>query len=199
MEHPRLQRRHARRPGAVKHSPSLLQQEQTHYHEAAARDHSAAVSSLMSFSAGSSLRRVVEVGLDRRRRAAQTSGDLRDRKPLGLAKVARESNRPVAFVHTVISWRRSIGRHVSSIANVEVVPAADVAGLRTSRDSGCRDRESRRDRVSRTGRRRHVRGRSVAGRGARPPLACRPTRQAQIDELRPAIPRRAPTPLGAGL
>ena len=51
---PGLQRRHARRPGAVKHSQPLLQQEQTHYYEAAARDHSAAVSSLTSFSAGSS-------------------------------------------------------------------------------------------------------------------------------------------------
>jgi len=142
---------------------------------------------------------VVEVGLDRGRRAAQTSGDLRDRKPLGLAKVARQSNRPAAFVHTVISWRRSIGGHVFSTSNVEVVPAADVAGFRTSRDSGCRDRESRREGVFRTARPRHVRGRSVAGREARRPLACRPTRQAQIDELRPAIPRRAPTPLGAGL
>ena len=128
----------------------------------------------------------------------QRSGDLRDRKPLGLAKVARESNRPVAFVHTVISWRRSIGRHVSSIANVDVVAAADVAGFRTYRDSDAGTGSTRRDRVSRTGRPRHIRGRSVAGREARPPpLTRRPTRQAQIDELRPAYHaehRRRPGP-----
>ncbi len=55
MGDPRLQHRHARRPGPVKHSKSLLRQEQTHSPRTAARDHSAAVSSLKSFSAGSSL------------------------------------------------------------------------------------------------------------------------------------------------
>ena len=107
---------------------------------------------------------------------------------------------PVAFVHTVvISWRRSIGRHVSSIANVDVVPAADVAGFRTYRDSDAGTGSTRRDRVSRTGRPRHVRGRSVAGREARRPLTCPPTRQAEADELPPAIPCRASTPLRARL
>ena len=50
---PGLQHRHARRPGAVKHSQPLLRARATHYYEAAARVHSAAVSSLTSFSAAS--------------------------------------------------------------------------------------------------------------------------------------------------
>jgi hypothetical protein len=44
----------------VKHSQPLLQQEQTHYYETAARIHSAAVSSLMSYSSGSSYLAAVE-------------------------------------------------------------------------------------------------------------------------------------------
>ena len=54
MVDPGLQRRHARRPGAVKHSECSFDKS-NHSPRTAARDHSAAVSYLMSFSAGSSL------------------------------------------------------------------------------------------------------------------------------------------------
>ena len=46
-----------------------------------------------------SIRRVAEVRLDRRRRAAEASGDLGDREALGLADVARQGNGAAAIEH----------------------------------------------------------------------------------------------------
>ena len=59
------------------------------------------------------MRRVVEVGLDRRGGAAETAGDLRDRQALRFAEVARQRHRPATLDHTVIRRRRSIGGHAS--------------------------------------------------------------------------------------
>jgi hypothetical protein len=58
-------------------------------------------------------RRVVEVRLDRRGRAAKTPSDLGDRHALRLAEVPRQRHRPAALDDTVIRRRRSTGGHVS--------------------------------------------------------------------------------------
>ena len=55
--------------------------------------------------------RVVEVRLDRRRRAAEPLGDLRDREALDLAVVARQRDRAAALNHPVMSRRIDIGSH----------------------------------------------------------------------------------------
>jgi hypothetical protein len=56
---------------------------------------------------------VVEVRLDRRRRAPEPIGDLRDRQALSFTEVARQRHRPATLDHTVVPRRRSIGGHAS--------------------------------------------------------------------------------------
>jgi hypothetical protein len=58
-----------------------------------------------------SSRRIVEVRLDRRRRATQAVGDLPDRETLELAVMARQGNRPAALNHPIRSRLRHLGRH----------------------------------------------------------------------------------------
>jgi hypothetical protein len=62
-----------------------------------------------------SIRRVVEVGLDRRRRAAETLGDLGDREALSLTEVVRKGDRSAAFYDAVIPRRRQTGRHTVEV------------------------------------------------------------------------------------
>src|SRR2546421_9965351 len=56
-----------------------------------------------------SIRRVVEVSLDRGRRATQARGDLGDRQSLGLAEVARQCDGAAALHNTVVSLRGNVG------------------------------------------------------------------------------------------
>ena len=55
--------------------------------------------------------RVIEVRLDRRRRATQAAGDLRDRQTLDLAEVARQDHRTTALAHPVVGDLGHAGRH----------------------------------------------------------------------------------------
>ena len=61
--------------------------------------------------------RVIEIGLDRRRRSSQTCGDLRDRGPFGLTEVTCQRDRPgpsglKATVWTPLSWPRKVVTNV---------------------------------------------------------------------------------------
>jgi hypothetical protein len=75
-------------------------------------------------------RRVIEVRLNRRRRAAESLGDLPDRKALGLAEVLRQRHGATALYHTVIRGRTSSRRHAvevlrASRCSSEADPDAD--------------------------------------------------------------------------
>ena len=48
-----------------------------------------------------SIRRVVEIGLDGRRRASEQPGDLPDRETLRIAVVAGKRRSPAPFMHTI--------------------------------------------------------------------------------------------------
>ena len=69
---------------------------------------------------------VVEVALNRRRRATETPGDLGDREALGLTEVVRKGDRSTALYDAVIPRRGQTGRHT-----VEVLAGAgSVSDLR---------------------------------------------------------------------
>ena len=92
--------------------------------------------------------------------------------------MAREGHRTTTLDHTVIRRRRSTGGHTSRYCKVDVIPATEVAGFRSYRDSGCRGREHpggiRRSPVCRLP---HVHGRSLASLEAGGARACRPLQQ----------------------
>jgi hypothetical protein len=58
---------------------------------------------------------VIEVGLDRRRRATEAVGDLSDRESLGFAVMPGQCDRPATLEHTVIRARRRAGRHTFQV------------------------------------------------------------------------------------
>jgi len=91
----------------VKHCEALTDQSKpTHYANGRA-DHRAAVSSLKSYSAGSSLRRVVEISLDGGFCATEPTRDVSDREVLLVAVVARERDRPTTLLDAVQSHHAS--------------------------------------------------------------------------------------------
>ena len=74
-----------------------------------------------------SIRGVVEVRFDCRRRATESCSDLGDREPVGFAEVARQRHRLPVLEHPVVPSQLSTGGHVSQVLRtVESSPAIDL-------------------------------------------------------------------------
>jgi hypothetical protein len=76
-------------------------------------------------------RRIVEVRLDRRRRATEPDGDLGVRQALGLADVPRQRDGTATLGHTVIRRRGSTTAHASRYCEPRRRPRYPRRGLRT--------------------------------------------------------------------
>ena len=78
---------------------------------------------------------VVEISLDRCRRATETRGDLTDRKPLAPAEVARQRDRAATLKHAVTCKRRPTGVHPLQVLPTSAIsPIRAVADFRAEQD-----------------------------------------------------------------
>jgi hypothetical protein len=112
-----------------------------------------------------SIRRVVEVGLDRRGERPSRSAICAIDRPSASRKCRASATAPRRSSTRSYAGEGRSEAMPPGIANVDVVPATDVAGFGTYRGPGCREPRAsgRAQRRSRTARLPHPRGRSAAG------------------------------------